>query len=47
MVCEKTLKAIEYDKIMCEVSKFAVLKKTKNYLQNFVPLTTFAEVDFY
>ena len=46
MVCEKTLKAIEYDKIMYEVSKFAVLKKTKEYLQTFVPLTTFSEVDF-
>lgn len=45
MVWEKTLKAIEYDKIMLEVSKSAVLKATKDYFQLFMPLTTFSEVD--
>ena len=45
MVWEKTLKAIEYDKIMFEVSKSAVLKATKDYFQLFMPLTTFSEVD--
>lgn len=45
MVWEKTLKAIEYDKIMLEVSKSAVLKATKDYFGLFMPLTTFSEVD--
>ena len=45
MVWEKTLKAIEYDKIMFEVSKSAVLKATKDYFGLFMPLTTFSEVD--
>lgn len=45
MVWEKTLKAIEYDKIMLEVSKSAVLKATKDYFGLFMPLTNFSEVD--
>ena len=41
MISNKTLKAIEYDKIMLEVSNYAVLNKTKEELISFVPLTSF------
>ena len=44
MVSSKTLKAIEYDKIMAEVSTFAVLNKAKEELCSFAPLTSFDEV---
>jgi DNA mismatch repair protein MutS2 len=37
----KTLKSIEYDKIMARVATFAVLEETKEKLTSFVPLTTF------
>jgi len=36
----KTLKSIEYDKIMANVSDFAVLERTKEEIKSFVPLTT-------
>lgn len=45
MISEKTLKAIEYDKIMREVSSFAVLDNTKKLLCSFVPLTVLSEVE--
>ena len=45
MISEKALKAIEYDKIMAEVSNFAVLESTKEYFRSFVPLTSLYEVD--
>lgn len=44
MVSTKTLKAIEYDKIMADVAAFAVLKKAKEELISFVPLTAFSDV---
>ena len=43
MISNKTLKAIEYDKIMLEVSNYAVLNKTKEELISFVPLTSFGD----
>lgn len=45
MISQKTLKAIEYDKIMAEVSRFAVLNQTKNQLLSFSPLTNLDEVN--
>ncbi|MBO5067787.1 MAG: endonuclease MutS2, partial [Clostridia bacterium] len=45
MISEKALKAIEYDKIMAEVSNFAVLESTKEYFCSLVPLTSLYEVD--
>lgn len=45
MISEKALKAIEYDKIMAEVSNFAVLESTKEYFCSLVPLTSLCEVD--
>ncbi len=45
MIAEKTLKALEYDKIMADVAKFAVLEKTKEQISSFVPLTTLFEVE--
>ena len=45
MISLKTLKAIEYDKIMADVSSFAVLRETKERLRSFVPLTVFSEVE--
>lgn len=44
MVSIKTLKAIEYDKIMADVATFAVLKKAKEELISFAPLTVFSDV---
>ena len=40
MISDKTLKAIEYDKIMSNVAEYAVLKETKEQIYSFVPLTT-------
>ncbi|MBE5734278.1 MAG: endonuclease MutS2 [Clostridiales bacterium] len=45
MISLKSLKAIEYDKIMQNVSSCAVLEKTKERLRSFVPLTTLCEVE--
>ncbi len=45
MISLKSLKAIEYDKIMQNVSSCAVLEKTKEQLRSFVPLTTLCEVE--
>ena len=44
MISDKVLKTIEYDKIMLDVSKYAVLNDTKEEIISFVPLTTLAEV---
>ncbi len=43
MISSKTLKAIEYDKIMQSLSDFAVLSETKSVLRGFTPLTCMAE----
>ncbi len=45
MVSQKTLKTIEYGKIMAEVSKYAVLNDTKNQILSFVPLTSLREAE--
>ena len=45
MISEKALKAIEYDKIIKDVSDFAVLNQTKDQLLSFVPLTSLSEVE--
>lgn len=45
MISEKTLKAIEYDKIMNDVSNYAVLNQTKEQLVSFAPLTILSEVE--
>lgn len=39
MISQKTLKAIEYDKIMQNLSTYAVLGETRKQLTNFAPLT--------
>ena len=44
MVSQKSLKAIEYDKIMADVASYAVLNKTKEFFNSFVPLTDFFAV---
>ncbi len=41
----KTLKALEYDKILAEVSAFAVLHNTKEAILDLKPLNTLNEVD--
>ena len=46
MVSQKTLKAIEFDKILSKVSEYAVLYRTKDLINSFSPLTCFSEVDF-
>ncbi len=45
MVSLKTLKSIEYDKIMSDVATYAVLEKTKKSIVNFVPLTDFEQAN--
>ena len=45
MISLKTLKAIEYDKIMADVANYAVLEKTKDELRSFVPLNVPNEVE--
>ncbi len=44
MIENKTLKALEYDKILAEVSAFAVLERTKTEILSLMPLTAFDEV---
>ena len=44
MISIKALKAIEYDKIMADVSNYAVLKQAKVELSTFAPLTTLNDV---
>ncbi|MBO5713825.1 MAG: hypothetical protein J6R83_00160 [Clostridia bacterium] len=41
MVSQKTLKSIEYDKIMQSVSDFAVLRQTKKSILEFTPVCEF------
>ncbi len=43
MVSDKTLKSIEYDKIMQSVSDYAVLYKTKKSVREFVPVCVFSD----
>lgn len=44
MISLKTLKALEYDVIMADVSTHAVLEKTKEDIKNFLPLTSLESV---
>ncbi len=44
MISQKTLKALEYDKIMSDVASHAVLLKTKEEILNFLPLTSLESV---
>lgn len=46
MISLKTLKVIEYDKIMTEVANFAVLNVAKEQIRSFVPLTSLKESEF-
>ena len=45
MISEKTLKALEFNKIMANVAEFAVLEQTKGQIRSFAPLTTLSEVE--
>ena len=45
MISEKTLKALEFNKIMEGVASFAVLEKTKEQLCAFVPLTILSDAE--
>ena len=44
MINEKTLKALEYDKILAEVCAFSVLGQTKKQILESKPLTNLSEV---
>ncbi len=44
MISNKTLKSLEYDKIMADVANYAVLEKTKEEINNFLPFTEFESV---
>ena len=46
MIESKTLKALEYDKILAEVSAFAVLHGTKKAILDIKPSNTLKEVEF-
>ncbi len=46
MVSSKTLKVIEYDKILSALSDFAVLEKTKAEILEFTPTTDFSNAKF-
>lgn len=43
MISEKTLKSLEFDKIVSELTKYAVLNRTKEMLTTFVPLTRLSD----
>lgn len=44
MISEKTLKSLEFDKILSILSKYAVLDRTKNLLSGFSPVSDFKKV---
>ena len=46
MIPEKTLKAVEYDKILISVSEYAVLKETKTDIKSLRPASDIKEVEF-
>ena len=46
MISAKTIKAIEYDKILGFVSEYAVLDKTKEILNSFQPVSDIKEASF-
>lgn len=46
MIPEKTLKAVEYDKILISVSEYAVLKETKTDIKSLRPASDIKEAEF-
>ena len=44
MVSEKTLKSLEFDKILSNLSQYAVLDRTKSHINCFSPVSDFKEV---
>ena len=46
MILEKTLKALEYDKILKDVCSFAVLNQTKSSILEFKPVNTLNESEY-
>ena len=46
MITAKTLKSIEYDKILSSVANFAVLNKTKDRIIDFNPVSDLSEAEF-
>ena len=46
MISAKTIKTIEYDKILSSVQNFAVLGETKKRIVNFVPVSDFSDAEF-
>ena len=46
MISDKTLKALEYDKILCSVSEYAALKKTKDNIVSLTPATDISTARF-
>lgn len=46
MISDKTLKSLEYDKILSDLASFAVLNKSKNEILATTPVTDIAGADF-
>ena len=46
MISSKTIKSLEFDKILASISSFAVLKRTKDLIINFSPSSSFKEIVF-
>ena len=46
MISAKTLKALEYDKILNSVCEYAVLDGTKDFIRNFMPVSDIKEAEF-
>ena len=46
MISSKTIKSLEFDKILASISSFAVLKRTKDLIKNFSPSSSFKEIVF-
>ncbi len=46
MISNKTIKTLEFDKILASISSFAVLNRTKNSIKNFSPSSSFKEIVF-
>jgi len=46
MISAKTIKAIEYDKILSHVSEYAVLDNTKDFILNLMPASDITEAEF-
>lgn len=46
MINNKTLKALEFDKILSDVADRAVLLKTKEYIRAFSPVSDYSEAEF-